>query len=96
VAIKANGDLVTKGDNPQNALDQFAPPVTKRDVLGAVTVSVRYLGFPELIARDPTYGLSWLRAELGVPGRLVVVAMAVGASALVWQRPPRRLHGIAH
>ena len=92
VAIKPNGDFVTKGDNPESTDDVFAPATTARDVVGAVAVSVPYLGFPELFVHDPGYALGWLRAELGIAGRLGLVAVvAVLASLLLLRRrtPPR-------
>ena len=76
IAVKADGDLVTKGDNPRNSPDVFVPPLTRKDVVGAVVLAPRWLGFPELIAHDPGYGLAWLRAELGLPGRLALVVLA--------------------
>lgn len=82
IAIKADGDFVTKGDNPENRPDVFVPATTSADVVGAVVMSVPYLGFPELIAHHPSYGLGWLRAELGFYGRLTVVAM-LGACAVL-------------
>lgn len=82
IAIKPNGDFVTKGDNPENKPDVFVPPTTSADVVGSVVMSVPYLGFPELIADHPSYGLGWLRAELGFGGRLVIVSM-VGACAVL-------------
>ena len=81
IAIKPNGDFVTKGDNPQNSPDVFIPAVTAKDVIGAVTHAPRWLGFPELILHHPRYGLAWLRAELGITGRVVVV-LAAGLLAL--------------
>ena len=78
IAIKPNGDYVTKGDNPQNAPDVFIPALTRKDVIGAVTHAPRWLGFPELIVHHPSYGLAWLRAELGATGKILMVA-AIGA-----------------
>ncbi|HUV57946.1 MAG TPA: signal peptidase I [Acidimicrobiales bacterium] len=89
VKIEPNGDLVTKGDNPQSTPDVFVPPTTMRDVVGTIVVSVPYLGFPELIAHDPSYGLSWLRAELGITGKLVVLALAAVVCALLITRMRR-------
>lgn len=82
IAIKANGDFVTKGDNPLNSPDVFVPAVTQKDVVGAVVLAPRWLGFPELIAHHPGYGLAWLRAELGVPGRLLAVVAIAGLSLI--------------
>ncbi len=75
VEIKPDGTYVTKGDNPQNAPDVFVPALTRKDVVGKVVLAPRWLGFPELILHHPGYGLSWMRAELGVPGKLIVVAL---------------------
>jgi signal peptidase I len=83
IEIKPNGDYVTKGDNPQNTPDVFVPPVTKKDVVGAVTHAPKWLGFPELILHRPQYGLSWLRAELGLPGRIVLI-VAAALAGLAW------------
>jgi signal peptidase I len=80
VEITPAGDFITKGDNPMNARDVFVPPVTQKDVIGVVTHSVRWIGFPELIAHRPAYGLAWLRAELGLPGRILLVGFVALAS----------------
>lgn len=94
IAIKPNGDFVTKGDNPQNSADVFVPPVTQRDVIGAVTHAPRWLGFPELVAHDPSYGLAWMRAELGVAGRIALILIIsvfvalVGVRRCEQNRPP--------
>lgn len=82
VHINADGSLVTKGDNPENATDVFVPALTRKDVIGVVTHAPRWVGFPELIAHHPGYGLSWLRAELGLPGKLLLV-VAVGVLCLL-------------
>ncbi len=82
IAVKSNGDMVTKGDNPLNSPDVFLPPVTARSVVGAVEFAPRWVGFPELILHHPGYGLAWLRAELGWTGRIAVVA-AVAALAFL-------------
>lgn len=76
IQIKADGSYVTKGDNPQNSPDVFVPAITKADVMGKVVAAPRWIGFPELILRHPSYGLAWLRAELGFPLRIAVVALA--------------------
>ncbi len=73
--IDANGDIITKGDNPENAPDAFETPITDADVIGKALYSVKWVGFPELILHHPGYGLSWLRAELGLRGRLIVLAV---------------------
>lgn len=80
IKINPDGTLVTKGDNPENAPDVFIPPLTRADVIGVVTHAPRWLGFPELIVHEPSYGLAWLRAELGVPGR-VLLCLAVGLAS---------------
>lgn len=82
VAIKPNGAYVTKGDNPENAPDVFVPALTRKDVVGAVVSAPRWLGFPELIVHHPSYGLAWLRAELGLPGKLLLIGIALGVSLL--------------
>jgi signal peptidase I len=76
VAIKPDGSYVTKGDNPENAPDVFIPAIRKGDVIGKVVFAPHWLGFPELILHHPAYGLSWLRTELGVPGRVGLVLLA--------------------
>ncbi|HLZ36757.1 MAG TPA: S24/S26 family peptidase [Mycobacteriales bacterium] len=73
VEIWPTGEFITKGDNPQNARDVFLPALTRKDVVGVVTHAPRWLGFPELIAHDPAYGLGWLRAELGPRGKITLV-----------------------
>lgn len=73
VKIKANGDLITKGDNPQNAPDVFVPAITRADILGRVIAAPKWLGFPALLLHHPVYGMGWLRAELGFWGKLLVV-----------------------
>jgi signal peptidase I len=78
IRINAAGDIGTKGDNPANAPDVFLPPVTSADVIGKVVAAPRWLGFPELILHHPSYGLAWLRTELGLWGKLLV--MAVGGA----------------
>ena len=75
VKINPDGTYVTKGDNPQNAPDVFVPALTRADVVGVVTHAPRWLGFPELIAHHPSYGLSWLRAELGLAGKFILVGL---------------------
>jgi signal peptidase I len=83
IKINSNGTYVTKGDNPQNAPDVFVPALTQQDIVGAVTHAPRWIGFPELIIKHPGYGLSWLRAELGVGGRIGLVG-AFGCTALLY------------
>jgi signal peptidase I len=82
VEIKPNGDFITKGDNPENARDVFVPALTQADVIGVVTHAPRWVGFPELIAHHPAFGLSWLRAELGLSGKLGLVGV-VGLLSLI-------------
>jgi signal peptidase I len=81
IEIKANGDYVTKGDNPENVPDFFDPAVTKTSVIGDIYLAPKWLGFPELIAHHPGYGLAWLRAELGTRVRILVLA---AIAALAW------------
>ncbi len=76
VKISPNGDITTKGDNPQNVPDVFVPSTTTADVIGAVYAAPRWVGFPELIAHHPPYGIAWLRAELGRSGEAAVVVIA--------------------
>jgi signal peptidase I len=82
IAIKGT-NFVTKGDNPLNSPDVFVPPLTQADVIGAVTFAPKWLGFPELILHRPSYGMGWLRAELGVWGRVALIA-ATMVTVLVW------------
>lgn len=89
VKINPDGTFVTKGDNPQNAPDVFVPALTQKDVIGAVTHAPRWLGFPELILHHPSYGLAWLRAELGLLGKILFVAV-VGLISLLLAWMPRR------
>ncbi|MHB1739308.1 MAG: signal peptidase I, partial [Actinomycetes bacterium] len=77
IAIRPNGDFVTKGDNPESTPDVFAPPTTAKDVVGTVTFSVPFLGFPQVFAHDPAYALGWLRAELGLRGKLALLLVAI-------------------
>ncbi len=81
IKIGPTGDITTKGDSPQNVPDVFVPPTTKSVVMGKVVFAPQWLGFPELIAHHPSYGLSWLRAELGVRGKVIVV---LAAALLAW------------
>lgn len=98
VAIKPGGVFVTKGDNPHNSIDVFNHPTTKGDVIGKVVAAPRWLGFPELIAHHPSYGLGWLRYELGLAGRLLLT-IAVGVLSLLLtsggalRRRLRKRHG---
>lgn len=86
VAIKSDGRITTKGDNPQNAPDVFAHPTTSAVVIGKVVMAPRWLGFPELILHRPSYGLAWLRAELGVGGKLLVLGITALLVFLVQAR----------
>ena len=83
IAIKPGGIYQTKGDNPVSSPDIFTPAITKADVIGKVVAAPHWLGFPELIAHSPAYGLSWLRYELGLAGRLGLLLAAIGFSALL-------------
>jgi signal peptidase I len=86
IKIGKTGDITTKGDNPQNAPDVFATPITAADVIGKVAHSWKWAGFPELILHHPGYGLEWLRAELGLRGKLallmVCAILAIAADRL--------------
>lgn len=86
IAIKPNGDFVTKGDNPRSRPDVFVPATRRADVVGAVVLSVPYLGFPELFVHQPGYALGWFRAELGLVGRLVLLGTAALLSVLLVMR----------
>jgi signal peptidase I len=92
IKINSNGTYVTKGDNPQNAPDVFVPALTQQDIVGAVTHAPRWIGFPELIIKHPGYGLSWLRAELGVGGRIGLVG-TFGLGALLYAGATGRKRG---
>jgi signal peptidase I len=83
IEIKPDGSFVTKGDNPLNSPDVFVPPLTQADVIGAVNFAPKWLGFPELILHRPSYGMAWLRAELGIWGRVALIAATL-VSVLVW------------
>jgi signal peptidase I len=76
IKIDPDGDFHTKGDNPVNSPDIFVPAVTQADVVGAIVHAPRWVGFPELIVHHPAYGMSWLRAELGLRGKLVLIGLA--------------------
>ncbi len=90
IAVKPNGDMVTKGDNPLNSPDVFLPPVTAKSVVGAVEFAPRWIGFPELILHHPAYGLAWMRAELGLAGRIAIVAAVAALAFLVASRRPNQ------
>ena len=91
VKINPDGSYVTKGDNPENYRDVFVPALTKADVIGAVAHAPRWVGFPELILNHPGYGLAWLRAELGLPGRILLV-LSVGLAAFAAACRPDPAH----
>jgi signal peptidase I len=94
IRIAPNGTFTTKGDNPQSVPDVFRPQTTAKDVVGSVVLSVPFLGFPELIANSPSYGLSWLRAEFGFAGRVAAVGVVAGLGlfAVRRRRPPLVAH----
>lgn len=83
VGIRPDGTYITKGDNPQSTPDVFVPEVRASDVVGRVTMSIPYLGFPELFVHNPRYALQWLQAELGIRGRLALMAVAAGVGILL-------------
>jgi signal peptidase I len=90
IAIKPNGDLVTKGDNPASRPDVFVPPLRMNDVIGKVVYAPKFLGFPQLFVHHPAYAWQWFIFELGVIGK-VILGLAVGV--LVWfafARNPKR------
>jgi len=90
IAIKPNGDLVTKGDNPASRPDVFFPPPRMNDVIGKVVYAPKFLGFPQLFVHHPAYAWQWFIFELGVIGK-VILGLAVGV--LVWfafARNPKR------
>ena len=86
VGIRPNGTYITKGDNPQSTPDVFVPELTASDVVGRVTTSVPYLGFPELFVHSPRYALQWFQAELGIRGRLALLVVAVGFALVLLAR----------
>ena len=94
VKINPDGSYVTKGDNPENAPDIFEPAVTKADVIGSVDHSVPGIGFPELILHHPSYGLAWLRTELGLTGRILLVTLFTLTTFLLAYPPSLRLPGV--
>ncbi|WP_298207782.1 S24/S26 family peptidase [Ferrimicrobium sp.] len=81
IAIKPNGDLVTKGENPASRPDVFVPPLRMKDVIGKVVYAPKFLGFPQLFIHHPAYAWRWFVFELGIVGK-VILGLAVGA--LVW------------
>jgi Peptidase S24-like len=83
IAIRPDGSFETKGDNPLNSPDVFVPELTQSDVIGAVAFAPKWFGFPELILHRPSYGMGWLRAELGIWGRVALI-VATMVSVLVW------------
>lgn len=80
IAIKANGDLVTKGDNPSSRPDVFSPPLRMNNVIGKVVYAPRFLGFPQLFVNHPRYALGWFVAEIGLPGKIALVSFVAGLS----------------
>lgn len=86
VGIRPDGSYITKGDNPQSTPDVFVPELRAADVVGRVSASVPYLGFPELFVHHPQYALQWLRAELGLRGKIALLAIAVGLGILLITR----------
>lgn len=90
IKISPNGDITTKGDNPENVPDVFVPATTVADVIGAVYAAPRWIGFPELIVHHPSYGIAWLRAELGWRGELAVVIALGVVTFLVYGGASRR------
>ncbi|WP_298336660.1 S24/S26 family peptidase [Ferrimicrobium sp.] len=81
IAIKPNGNLVTKGDNPASRPDVFDPPLRMNDIIGKVVYAPKFLGFPQLFVHHPAYAWRWFVFELGVVGK-VILGLAVGL--LVW------------
>jgi len=81
IAIKPNGDLVTKGDNPASRPDVFVPPLRMNDIIGKVVYAPKFLGFPQLFVHHPAYAWRWFVFELGVVGKLIV-GLLLGL--LVW------------
>lgn len=91
IEMKPDGSFVTKGDNPENTPDVFVPPVKQNAVIGKVVLAPRFLGFPQLIAHAPGYGLAWLRTELGLTGRILLVAIVALISMVSITGIPRVL-----
>lgn len=81
IAIKTNGDLVTKGDNPASRPDVFDPPLRMSDIIGKVVYAPKFLGFPQLFVHHPAYAWRWFVFELGVVGK-VILGLVIGL--LVW------------
>jgi len=83
VGIRPNGSLITKGDNKQSTPDVFVPETRRGDVVGRVSATIPFLGFPELFAHHPQYALSWLRAELSLARRLELMGIACAVGVLI-------------
>ncbi len=81
IAIKPNGDLVTKGDNPASKPDIFVPPLRMNDIIGKVVYAPKFLGFPQLFVHHPAYAWKWFVFELGTVGK-IIVGLLLGL--LVW------------
>ncbi len=83
VGIRPNGSLVTKGDNPQSTPDVFVPETRMGDVVGRVSTTIPFLGFPELFVHHPQYALQWLRAELSLARKLELLGIASAVGVLI-------------
>lgn len=89
-AIEQVGTYVLAADRPAGLPDVLTPEAARREVLGAVVRSVPYLGMGQLFLEDPSYALSWLRAELGTWGKLALnAAAALLAGVLAFGRHRR-------
>lgn len=91
IAIKPNGDLVTKGDNPASRPDVFDPPLRMNDIIGKVVYAPRFLGFPQLFVHHPAYAWRWFVFELGIVGK-VIIGLVVGLVAwFAFTRKPKHV-----
>ncbi|MHB8344055.1 MAG: signal peptidase I [Ferrimicrobium sp.] len=90
IAIKSNGDLVTKGDNPASRPDVFYPALRMSDVVGKVVYAPRFLGFPQLFVSHPRYALGWFVAEIGLAGKVALVSFVAALCGLYLWRTSRR------
>lgn len=90
IAIKSNGDLVTKGDNPASRPDVFSPALRMSDVIGKVVYAPRFLGFPQLFVNHPRYAFGWFVVEIGLFGKVALVSLVAVLSGLYLWRTSRK------